>query len=121
MKEELKRKRFYKQAYKDAVGRMQAIKRHWKMGKWYHYTPPALISLIAILFALSLINHLYFWSALSILIIGGIGIGLMSLYLGAKTKRSNFLTYCMLIATWFWCSGFGYFRGLLMRKEEELL
>lgn len=92
---------------------MQAIKLHWKMGKWYHYTPPALISLIAILFVLSSINHLYFWGALSILIIGGIGIGLMGLYLGAKTKMSNFVTYCLLIAIWFWSSGFGYFRGLV--------
>ena len=105
-------KRFYKQAYKYAVGRMQAIKLHWKMGRWYHYTPPALISLIAILFALSPVNFSYFWGALSILVIGGIGIGIMSLYLGAKTKMSNFLTYCVLIAIWFWSSGFGYFRGL---------
>ncbi|MBT9150947.1 MAG: Poly-beta-1,6-N-acetyl-D-glucosamine synthase [candidate division WS2 bacterium] len=105
-------KRFYKQAYKYAVGRMQGIKLHWKMGRWYHYAPPALISLIAILFALSPINFWYFWGALSILVIGGIGIGIMSLYLGAKTKMRNFLTYCVLIAIWFWGSGFGYFRGL---------
>ena len=106
-------KRFYKQAYKYAVGRMQAIKLHWKMGKWYHYTPPALISLIAILFALSPINFSYFWGAISILVIGGIGIGLMSLYLGSKMKMSDFYTFCGLIAVWFWASGFGYFRGLV--------
>lgn len=106
-------KRFYRQAYKYAVGRMQAIKLHWKMGKWYHYTPPALISLIAILFALSPINFSYFWGALSILVIGGIGIGLMSLYLGLKMRISDFYTFCGLIAVWFWASGFGYFRGLV--------
>ena len=106
-------KRFYKQAYKYAVGRMQAIKLHWKMGKWYHYTPPALISLIAILFALSPINFSYFWGAISILVIGGIGIGLMSLYLGSKMRMSDFYTFCGLIAVWFWASGFGYFRGLV--------
>ena len=106
-------KRFCKQAYKYAVGRMQAIKLHWKMGKWYHYTPPALISLIAILFALSSINFSYFLGALSILIVGGIGIGLMSLYLSAKTNMSNFFNFCVLIAIWFWASGFGYFKGLV--------
>ena len=106
-------KRFYKQAYKYAVGRMQAIKLHWRMGKWYHYTPPALISLIAILFALSPINFSYFWGAISILVIGGIGIGIMSLYLGSKMRMSDFYTFCGLIAVWFWASGFGYFRGLV--------
>ena len=111
-------KRFAKMAYSYAVGRMQAIKLHRKMGKWYHYTPSAIISAIILLLILSLLNVVYLWWALSILVIGGIGIGVMGLYLGSKTKMSNFLTYCMLIAIWFWGSGFGYFRGLLMRKKE---
>ena len=106
-------KRFYKQAYKYAVGRMQAIKLHWKMGEWYHYIVLALISSIILLFILSLLNTVYLWWAFSILVIGGIGIGLMGLYLGSKTEMSNFLTYCLLIAIWFWGSGFGYFRGLV--------
>jgi len=111
-------KKFAKMAYSYAVGRMQAIKLHRKMGKWFHYMPPAIISGIILLLILSLLNTVYLWWALSILVIGGIGIGLMGLYLGVKTKMSNFLTYCMLIAIWFRCSGFGYFRGLMMRKKE---
>ena len=107
-----------KQAYSYAAGRMQAIKLHWKMGRWYHYTPPAIISGIILLLIASLLNTVYLWGALSILVIGGIGIGLMGLYLGRKTKMNNFLTYCVLIAIWFWCSGFGYFRGLVMRKKK---
>jgi len=42
----------------------------------------------------------------------------MGLYPGAKTKMSNFLTFCVLIAIWFWGSGVGYFRGLVMMKKE---
>jgi cellulose synthase/poly-beta-1,6-N-acetylglucosamine synthase-like glycosyltransferase len=110
-------KKFAKMAYSYAVGRMQAIKLHQKMGRWYHYTPPAIISTIILLLILSLLSAVYLWWALSILIIGGIGIGVMGLYLGNKTKLSNFLTYCVLIAIWFWCSGFGYFRGLVMKKK----
>lgn len=105
-------KKFYKQAYKYAVGRMQAIKLHWKTGKWYHWIVPALILLIVVLFALSFLNPVFPLIAFLILVIGGIGIGLMGLYLGTKTGMSNFLTYYLLIAIWFWCSGFGYFRGL---------
>ena len=106
-------RKFYKQAYRYAVCRMQVIKLHRDMGRWYRYTPPALILLIALLFALSPINFSCFWGALSILVIGGIGIGLMSLYLGIKTKMSNFFTFYGLIAIWFWGSGFGMFRGLV--------
>jgi len=106
-----------KQAYSYAAGRMQAIKLHWKMGKWFHYTPPAIISGIILFLILSLLNTVYLWWALSILVIGGIGIGLMSLYPGSKTKMSNFLTYCVLIAIWFWGYGFGMFKGLVMRKK----
>ena len=105
-------KRFYKQAYRYAVGRMQAIKLHREMGKWYHYIVSALILVIAALFALSFVDSIYPLIAFSILVIGGIGIVIMGLYLGSKTRMSNFLTYCALIAIWFWGSGFGYFRGL---------
>ena len=106
-------KRFCKQAYKYAMGRMQAIKLHWTMGKWYHYTPPILISIIIILVALSFLNHIFLLIGFLILVGGGIGIGLMSLYLSSKTKMIFFLTFCLLIAIWFWSSGFGYFRGLV--------
>ena len=109
-------KRFMKQAYIYAIGRMQAIRLHWRMGKWYHYTPPAIISAIILLLILSLLNTVYLWWALSILVIGGIGIGVMGLYLGSKTKMSNFLTFCVLIAIWFWCSGLGMFRGLTLKE-----
>jgi cellulose synthase/poly-beta-1,6-N-acetylglucosamine synthase-like glycosyltransferase len=105
-------KRFYRQAYKYAVGRMQAIKLHWRMGRWYHYTPLALILAIAVLFALFFLNPIFPLIAFLILVTGGIGIGLMSLYLGTKTKMSYFWVYYLLIAIWFWGSGFGYFRGL---------
>ena len=106
-------KGFLKQAYRYAVGRMQAIKLHRKMGRWYHWIVPALILSIVALFALSFVDYIYPLIAFSILVIGGVGIGIMSLYLGSKTRMSNFLTYCVLIAIWFWGSGFGYFRGLL--------
>ena len=105
-------KGFLKQAYRYAVGRMQAIKLHRKMGRWYHWIVPALILSIVALFALSFVDSIYSLIAFSILVIGGVGIGVMGLYLGSKTRMSNFLTYCVLIAIWFWGSGFGYFRGL---------
>lgn len=98
-------KKFIKMAYSYGVGRMQAIKLHRDMGRWFHFVSPSLISATAVLFVLS--SH----NALTILISGGIGVGLMSLYLG-KTKIGNFFTFFGLIAVWFWGYGLGMLRGL---------
>jgi len=106
-------KSFFKMAYKYAVGRMQAIKMHREMGRWYHWIVFGLTSLIILLLALFPINPIFPLTALSILVAGGIGISLMSLYLAIKTKMRKFLTYWLLIAIWFWGSGFGYLRGLV--------
>ena len=106
-------KRFYKQAYKYAVGRMQAIKLHRKIGRWYHYTPPTIISIIVILFALSFLNPIFPLIAFIILVSGGIGIGLMSLYLISRTKMKHFFTFLGLIIIWFFGYGTGMIRGLV--------
>ena len=104
-------KSFYKQAYKYAVGRMQAIKLHWEMGRWYHYTPSALIFLIGLLFVLSAVNPLFPLIAFFILVGGGVGIGVMGFYL-ARKKMRNIAYYYGLIAIWFWSFGFGMFNGI---------
>jgi glycosyltransferase involved in cell wall biosynthesis len=105
-------KSFMEMAYRYGIGRMQAIKLHWQMGRWYHFTPSAIIAVIAVLLVLSFTDFMYFWGAVTLLIGGGIGIGLMSLYLGAKTKLSDFVTFFGLIAIWFWGYGAGMLRGL---------
>lgn len=105
-------RKFIKMAYNYGRGRMQAIKLHRDMGRWFHFAPPVIISIIAILFAFSLTYTWYLWSALTILACGGTGIVFISLYLGTKTKMSNFLTYFGLIAIWFWGYGSGMLRGL---------
>ena len=109
-------KRFAKMAYNYAVGRMQAIKLHRDMGKWYHYTPSALISLIGLLFVLSAVNPLFPLIAFFILVGGGVGIGVMSFYL-ARKKMRNIVYYYGLIAIWFWSFGFGMFNGMTKRVK----
>jgi hypothetical protein len=51
--------------------------------------------------------------AFSILVAGGMGIGLIGLYLASRTKWSRLITYSLLIAIWFWGYGLGMLRGLL--------
>lgn len=105
-------KSFMEMAYRYGIGRMQAIKLHWRTGKWYHFTPSVIIAVIAVLLVLSFTDFTYFWGAVALLIGGGVGISLMSLYLGVKTKLRSFLTYWALIAIWFWGYGVGMLRGL---------
>ena len=104
---------FYKQAYKYAIGRMQAIKLHRKIGRWFHYVPPMSILIIVLLFVLVFLDPIFPKIALLLLLLGGFGISLMSLYLISTTKPKLFFTYFALIIIWFFGYGFGMFRGLM--------
>lgn len=106
-------KRFMKMAYNYGIGRMQAINLRRDMGKWFHYAPPALISLILLLFILSFLSSLFPLIALFILVGGVLGITVISLYL-ARKKMKNFLNYFGLIVIWFLGYGLGMIRGLLI-------
>jgi len=106
-------KRFAKMAWNYGVGRGQVIKLHRKWVKWYYCTPSVLILSIALLLALSFIVPALSLVAFSILVVGGVGIGLIGLYLASRTKWSRFITYSLLIAIWFWGYGLGMLRGLL--------
>jgi len=106
-------KRFAKMAWNYGVGRGQVIKLHRELGKWYYCTPSALILLIALLLTLSFAVPVLSLIAFSILVAGGIGIGVIGLYLASKTKRNRLITYSLLIAVWFWGYGLGMLRGLL--------
>jgi hypothetical protein len=99
-------------AYNYGLGRMQAIKLHMDMGRWFHYAPPAIILLIFLLLALSVLNNVFLSAAFLALFLGGLGIAVISLYLSRKTGR-NPLRYFGLIAVWFWGYGLGMLRGLL--------
>ena len=109
-------RKFMKMAWNYGIGRMQAIKLHRDMGKWYHYTPSALISLIGLLFVLSAVNPLFPLIAFFILVGGGVGIGIMSFYL-ARKKMRNIVYYYGLIAIWFWSFGFGMFKGMTKKVK----
>ena len=112
-------KKFAKMAYNYGLGRMQAIKLHRDMGRWFHYTPSSIILFIFALMLLSLYNPLLFWLASGILLAGGIGIALLSTYLNIRHKRRNFFTIFALIAIWFWLWGFGFIRGIFKPSRSK--
>ncbi|MCS7138835.1 MAG: glycosyltransferase [Crenarchaeota archaeon] len=103
---------FAKMAYNYGLGRMQAIKLHRDMGRWFHYVPPVTILLILLLLVLSSFNSILLIPALLMLLLSGVGVATMSLYLSKKTGRKP-LRYFGLIAIWLLCYGLGMLRGLM--------
>ncbi|MFW6120331.1 MAG: glycosyltransferase [Petrotogales bacterium] len=106
-------RKFFRMAYNYGLGRMQAIKLHRDMGRWFHYTPSLLILLIVVLLALSVYTIFSLWVALGLLVFGGVGISMMSMQcLKDNFNIKKFLTIFGLIAIWFWLWGFGFMRGI---------
>ena len=105
-------KKFAKMAYNYGLGRMQAIKLHRDMGRWFHFAPSFLISVILLFFILSFLNPLFFLITLFILAGGVFGILATSLSF-ERRSISDFFIYFGLITIWFWGYGFGMFRGLV--------
>jgi cellulose synthase/poly-beta-1,6-N-acetylglucosamine synthase-like glycosyltransferase len=105
-------KKFFKMAYNYGLGRMQAIKLHPKMGRWFHFAPSTFVLVIVSLLLLSFLNYLYFWAALIILVLSIGSIGVISLYFGSKSD-CKFSTFFSLVNIWLWLYGIGMLRGVL--------
>lgn len=105
-------KRIYVQAYRFAVGRVQAIKLHWHMARWFHFGPsffliaPLLILMLPASVTLNVfLTLLYLFGMLTLL-------ALCSFYLVVKNKRNDFLIYFRIILCWFFGWGLGFIRGV---------
>lgn len=108
-------KKFATQAFKYAVGRAQAIKLHPKMARWFHFAPFLAITLILCSLLLSPFNSFFFLIAFSTVVIGVLGIGLMSFYISLKmelNKVINIFRCFALITIWLLGYGFGFIKGL---------
>ncbi|MEM2261387.1 MAG: glycosyltransferase [Nitrososphaerota archaeon] len=103
---------FMKMAYNYGLGRIQAIKLHRQLGKWFHFVPSTVILLIFLLLMLSLISSVYLITVLFILAMGGAGTIIIGLHLRNNKKR-GLLTYVWLIMIWFLGYGIGMLRGVI--------
>jgi len=103
-------RKFVNMAYNYGVGRAQAVKLHRDMGRWFHFAPSLLISMILLLFALYFLSPVFPLVSLSILALGALGIALISLQL-RKKRGKGFPKFFALIAIWFWGYGTGMLRG----------
>jgi len=94
-------KGFFLQAYRYAIGRMQAGKKHPEMLKWFHFGP----SLFVLLGGL-----------------GGLGIlGVLgaSVFLARKNRQRSFWTYFLLLLCWIVGWGLGFVRGIFYFPNKQ--
>ncbi|MCS7109720.1 MAG: hypothetical protein NZ903_02915, partial [Candidatus Micrarchaeota archaeon] len=100
-------------AWNYGIGRMQAVKLHREMFRLFYFIPTAIILLILTFSIVGIFLPFFALISLLILLSGGAGIGLISLYLSLKKKKlKRSLTYYSLIAIWFWGYGIGVLRGI---------
>ena len=105
-------RRFAKMAYNYGVGRMQAIKLHRKMGRWFHYAPSMLILMILALITFSVLNKMLLYFIMMILLLSVLGLFIFSLYFNMKNKQRYYFTMPMLIVMWLSFWGIGFLRGV---------
>ena len=103
-------RRFAKMAYNYGVGRMQAIKLHMKMGRWFHYAPSMLILMILALITFSVLNKILLYFIMMIFLYL-LGLFIFSLYFNTKNKQKYYFTMPMLIVMWLLFWGVGFLRG----------
>lgn len=106
-------KSFAKMAWNYGIGRIQAVKLHPEMLRFFYFIPTTIILIVFILLLAGIFFKILITIALLILLLGGIGIAMISLFLSVKRKKlKRFPTYFGLIAIWFWGYGLGVLRGI---------
>lgn len=101
-----------KKAYRYGIGRMQAIRKDIKMGKWFHFTLLTSLPVFLIFISLSPLSKFFFWGSLVmiILVLGGLfGIGT---YLSFD-REERLHTLTAILGLWVLAYGIGLFRGLI--------
>lgn len=104
-------KRFTKMAYNYGLGRMQAIKLHPKMGKWFHYASSTFVLTVLLLLLLSFVHFIFFWAFLALFLLSVVAISVASIYL-SNDSYCKFSTIFSLINIWLWAYGIGMLRGV---------
>lgn len=87
-------RKIFVQAHRFGIGRMQAIRLHPKMARWFHFVPAlVIISLVGLPLALIVFTLLAIW---------------LSLF----KKHAPVITYFLIFNSWFFGYGLGIIRGI---------
>jgi len=119
-------KRIYIQAYRFACGRMQAIKKHRQMARWFHFVPSVLLvltlfffSLIPLSFILPKIFHPYILYSLFYILFLAIAFLVPSIFLAITKKTASYHIYLFIFMSWFTGWGLGFMRPFFQSPESR--
>jgi len=105
-------KKIFIQAYRFAIGRVQAIKLHLPMARWFHFAPSALLlSLLISPFLILLFPALSTYTSLYLLLVLTAFLA-ASWYLALIRKTVPFYIYLFILLNWFLGWGLGFLKGL---------
>jgi len=111
-------KSFLIQSYRYGIGRMQAIKLHWKMARWFHFVPSVFIFVILLAFVGLFIASFRFVCMFFFLLLIGSSFAAALFLSDVRSLRHTFI-YFGLLWTWFLGWGTGFLRGLYFRRYVE--
>ncbi len=104
-------KKIFIQAYRFAIGRVQAGKLHPQMFKWFHFLPSlgllGLVAAVGSLFSHFRIWGIYFLAASFLVFLAA------SFYLALTKKNQPFYVYLKIIGCWFFGWAWGFLTGLI--------
>lgn len=112
-------KQVFVQAYRFAIGRAQAIRLHWQMARWFHFTPSLLLfSLLPALFLTftstlwGIVGFFYVISIFLMIILG-------SIFLSFTRNHVSALEYLIIILYWTFGWSGGFTKGLIGGVNER--
>lgn len=111
-------RRFIKMASTYGYGRGQAIRLHPELGKWFHFAPTIALVIAIGMVSTGLLTTFALNTSLLLVLLGQLGVVLMSFYMRYKTGRS-FGRFVLLVNLWlaFWATGF--VKGLLNPPDDS--
>ena len=108
-------RKFAKMAYQYGVGRMQAIKLHSDMGKWFHFVPSIMLICFSLLVLLSIFGYINYYLIYYILAAYVLFLLLLSVIVCSRSKlvsSSKSVVVFLLINVWLFMWAVGFIRGL---------
>lgn len=122
-------KRIYIQSYRFAVGRMQAIRMHWQMARWFHFVPSLLLASILLAALLLFLpntqsvirNTQYVIRKIAAIYLSAVIIAFLvpSIWLAVTRKTASYYIYLSIFICWFSGWGLGFFKPVFQSPESR--
>lgn len=111
-------KKIYIQAFRFAVGRVQAVKMHWWMIRWFHVLPSLfLLTLLAAIYLL-IFSPLKLFFSLYLIFVFLFFVSL-SVFTSQTKRNASPIAYQVILSCWILGWGNGFIKGILGLSHQD--